>query len=137
LAHPSENIGIFILLAALSVGAGLAGAAAAFLAYNRPAQLWEKFENSFGKIWGWWQKGYGVDDAYGAAVVVPGRKLAESAAFRFDLGVVDGLVNGVGKAVRGLAARLRPIQNGLVRSYGLLFAAGVVAVVTWMLARGA
>jgi len=137
LAHPSENIGIFILLAALSVGAGLAGAAAAFLAYNRPAQLWEKFENSFGKIWGWWQKGYGVDDAYGAVVVVPGRKLAESAAFRFDLGVVDGLVNGVGKAVRGLAARLRPIQNGLVRSYGLLFAAGVVAVVTWMLARGA
>ena len=137
LAHPSDNLGTFLLLAALSVGAGLAGAAAAVLAYNRPAELWEKFEASFGKVWGWWQKGYRVDDAYGALVVAPGKKAAEVAAFRFDLGVVDGLVNGVGKAVRLLAARLRPLQNGLVRSYGLLFTAGVVAVVTWILVRGA
>jgi NADH-quinone oxidoreductase subunit L len=137
LAHPSDDLVTFLLLAALSVGAGLAGAAAAVLAYNRPAALWEKFEASFGKVWGWWQKGYGVDDAYGALVVAPGKKAAETAAFRFDLGVVDGLVNGVGKAVRLLAAKLRPLQNGLVRSYGLLFTAGVVAVVTWILVRGA
>ena len=137
LAHPSDDLGTFLLLAALSVGAGLAGAAAAVLAYNRPAELWEKFEASFGKVWGWWQKGYRVDDAYGALIVAPGKKAAEVAAFRFDLGVIDGLVNGVGKAVRLLAAKLRPVQNGLVRSYGLLFTAGVVAVVTWILVRGA
>ncbi len=137
LAHPSDDLATFLLLAALSVGAGLAGAAAAVLAYNRPAELWEKFEASFGKVWGWWRNGYGVDDAYGALVVAPGKKAAETAAFRFDLGVIDGLVNGVGKAVRLLAARLRPLQNGLVRSYGLLFTAGVVAVVTWILVRGA
>jgi NADH-quinone oxidoreductase subunit L len=137
LAHPSEDLGTFLLLAALSVGAGLAGAAAAVLAYNRPAELWERFEASFGKVWGWWQKGYRVDDAYGALVIAPGKKAAELAAFRFDLGVIDGLVNGVGKAVRMLAARLRPVQNGLVRSYGLLFTAGIVAVVTWILVRGA
>jgi NADH-quinone oxidoreductase subunit L len=137
LAHPSDDLGTFLLLAALSVGAGLAGATAAVLAYNRPAELWEKFEASFGKVWGWWQRGYGVDDAYGALVVAPGRKAAETAAFRFDLGVIDGLVNGVGKAVRLVGAGLRPLQNGLVRSYGLLFTAGVVAVVTWILVRGA
>ena len=137
LAHPSDDLGTFLLLAVLSVGAGLAGAAAAFLAYNRPTELWERFEASFGKLWGWWQKGYGVDDAYGAVVVAPGKKAAETAAFRFDLGVIDGLVNGIGRAVRALASRLRPVQNGLVRSYGLLFTAGVVAVVTWILVRGA
>jgi NADH-quinone oxidoreductase subunit L len=137
LAHPSDDLVTFLLLAALSVGAGLAGAAAAVLAYNRPAELWERFEASFGKVWGWWRKGYGVDDAYGALVVAPGKKAAEVAAFRFDLGVIDGLVNGVGKAVRLLAAKVRPVQNGLVRSYGLLFTAGVVAVVTWILVRGA
>ena len=128
---------MFALLAALSVGAGLAGAGAAVLTYNRPAELWRRFETSFGKLWDAWQNAYWVDDLYGMAIVAPGRKAAEATAFRFDLPVVDGLVNGAGRLVREVAGWARGLQTGLVRSYGLLFGAGTVAVIAWMLARGA
>ncbi len=136
-SHPPEGWGMFLLLAALSVGAGLAGVGAAFLTYNRPADLWRRFEESFGKLWDAWQNAYWVDDLYGMTIVQPGRKLAEAAAFRFDIPVVDGLVNGAGRLVRNVAGWARGMQTGLVRSYGLLFGAGTVAVIAWMLARGA
>jgi NADH-quinone oxidoreductase subunit L len=137
MSHPPEGWGMFALLAVLSVGAGLAGAGAAVLTYNRPAELWRRFETSFGKLWEAWQNAYWVDDLYGMTIVNPGRKAAEFTAFRFDLPVVDGLVNGAGRLVSEVAGWARGMQSGLVRSYGLLFGAGTVAVIAWMLARGA
>jgi NADH-quinone oxidoreductase subunit L len=136
LAHPPEGWGMFALLAALSVGAGLAGALAAYLTYNRPAALWEKFQQSIGRAWTWWEQGYRIDDLYGRLVVKPGRALADAAAFRFDLPIVDGAVNGAGRLVRAIAARARTVQTGWVRSYSLLFGAGMIAVVAWLVLRG-
>ena len=108
MSHPPEGWGMFALLAALSVGAGLAGVGAAVLTYNRPAELWRRFEASFGRLWDAWQNAYWVDDLYGMAIVAarPGR-LAEATAFRFDLPVVDGLVNGCRSAGQG-GRRLGP-----------------------------
>jgi len=137
LAHPPAGLGMFVLLAGLSTMAGLAGVAAAFLAYNRPAELWARFEAAFGRLWGLWSRGYRVDDVYGATLVKPGLRLAEDAAFRFDLPVIDGAVNGIGRLVRAVAARSRGVQSGFVRSYGVLFAAGTIAVIAWMTLRGA
>jgi NADH-quinone oxidoreductase subunit L len=137
MSHPPEGWGMFALLALLSVGAGLAGIGAAVLAYNRPADLWRRFEASFGRVWEAWQNAYWVDDLYGMTIVQPARKLAEATAFRFDVPVVDGLVNGAGRLVQDVGGWARGLQNGLVRSYGLLFGAGTVAVIAWMLARGA
>jgi NADH-quinone oxidoreductase subunit L len=136
LAHPPEGWGMFALLAALSVGAGLAGALAAYLTYNRPAALWEKFQQSIGRAWTWWEQAYRIDDLYGRLVVKPGRALADAAAFRFDLPIVDGAVNGAGRLVRAIAARARTVQTGWVRSYSLLFGAGMIAVVAWLVLRG-
>jgi len=53
-----------------------------------------------------------------------------------DQRAIDGLVNGVGIAVRRLGARLRPLQSGFVRAYGSLLAAGALLVVGWIVARG-
>ena len=65
------------------------------------------------------------------------QRLAEEAAFSFDLPVIDGAVNGAGRLVRTVASRARAMQPGLVRSYGVLFAAGTVAVLAWLVLRGA
>ncbi len=73
---------------------------------------------------------------YGAAIVAPGRHLAEAAAFKFDLPVVDGAVNGIGRAVRGLGDALRPVQSGFVRNYAVLFGFGLLGAVVWILTRG-
>ncbi|MCK6565948.1 MAG: hypothetical protein L6Q80_14545, partial [Dehalococcoidia bacterium] len=46
-----------------------------------------------------------------------------------DRYVIDGVANGSGRLVRGVSSGLRPIQNGLLQTYGLGFAAGVIIFV--------
>jgi NADH-quinone oxidoreductase subunit L len=132
LQHPPEGMGMFLLLAGLSVVAGLAGAAAAFLTYSQPRTAWQDFEHGLEPLWGTWAEGYGVDDIYGKTIVAPGRKAAEAAAFNIDLPVIDGAVNGVGRLVRNVGDWARPLQTGFVRSYAALFLAGTVVVVIWL-----
>ena len=132
LQHPPEGIGMFLLLAGLSVLAGLAGAGAAFITYRQPKENWEGFERGFEPLWGTWEEAYRVDEVYGRVIVAPGRKTAEVAAFGIDLPVIDGAVNGVGRLVRGLGEWVRPLQTGFVRSYGALLLAGTVTVLIWL-----
>jgi NADH-quinone oxidoreductase subunit L len=134
--HASEDWLTLAVLAGLSVMAALAGAGAGYLAYRRPPERWRRFEESFEPLWGTWEAAYGVDDLYGQALVAPGRRLSEAAAFSFDAGVVDGAVNGVGRVVRNVGDWARPLQTGFVRNYGVLFLAGAVVVVAWLVAGG-
>lgn len=136
LGHPAEGVVSILVLAAVAVGAGAVGAAMAFFAYHRPPEAWRRFQTAFGKVWGWWEEGYRVDDIYGTMLVAPGRRFAEQVAFRMDLGVVDGAVNGVARLVRATGALIRPAQSGLIRQYGLWFGLGLVVLLAWILVRG-
>ena len=131
LQHPPEGMGMFLLLAGLSVLAGLAGAAVAFLTYRQPRAGWIGFEDGFRPLWGTWEDAYRVDDVYGRVIVAPGRLMAEVAAVT-DTTIVDGAVNGVARVVRRMGDLARPVQSGFVRSYGALLLAGTVAVIIWM-----
>jgi NADH-quinone oxidoreductase subunit L len=136
LQHAPDDWLLLGILAGLSILAAGGGAAAGYLAYRRPPERWRRFEESFEPLWGAWEQGYGVDDLYGSALVAPGRRLAETGAFRFDLGVVDGVVNGVGRLVRGIGEWTRPLQTGFVRNYGVLFLGGALIVIAWLVAGG-
>ena len=46
----------------------------------------------------------------------------------FDARIIDGLVNVLAQACYGLAARLRGVQTGYLRSYVLFLALAVVGV---------
>lgn len=46
----------------------------------------------------------------------------------FDLGIIDGIVNGIGWLVKQLSGRVRVIQTGYVRTYAVILLLGVVAV---------
>jgi len=61
---------------------------------------------------------------------------ARFAADTVDQKGIDGLVNGVGVLVRTMGERLRPLQTGFVRQYGLSIVAGAVALLAWFLSRG-
>ncbi len=66
----------------------------------------------------------------------PGREAFEATAW-FDANVVDGAVDGTGRAVRDTAGVLRKSQNGFVRAYAGIIGLGVVALLAWfVLARG-
>jgi NADH-quinone oxidoreductase subunit L len=50
-----------------------------------------------------------------------------------DLGVIDGIVNGIGRVVRWTAGRARGIQTGYVRTYAVTLMLGVVLVIVILL----
>ncbi len=78
---------------------------------------------------------YYVDRIYDAAVVRPLLALSVILARAFDLGVIDGLVNGLGRAVVAWAAALRRLQTGYVVNYALTMLAGAVLVLAFLLSR--
>jgi NADH-quinone oxidoreductase subunit L len=80
-------------------------------------------------------KGFFIDDAYGALLVLPGKAASAFLAYVFDQRVIDGAVNGLGDGFRRLAGMGRRVQTGLVRSYALAFLLGAVALVLLVVVR--
>jgi len=119
------------VLAAVSAGVAVVGillAAAAYLRGRRPSEE--------GPAWDLVRRGYRVDEAYARVFAAGGGAAARFAADTVDQKGIDGLVNGVGVLVRTVGERLRPLQTGFVRQYGLGIVAGAVALLAWFLSRG-
>ncbi len=78
---------------------------------------------------------YYVDELYDALFVRPLIRLSEWCARAFDLGVIDGIVNGVGRLVVEWAAGMRRVQTGFVMNYAVGILIGAVAVIAFLLTR--
>jgi NADH-quinone oxidoreductase subunit L len=78
--------------------------------------------------------GWYIDSTITDLMGGPGRKLFDLIA-QFDRVVIDGAVLGVARATRGSAARLRHVQNGLVRFYALLIVGGTALLVIFILTQ--
>jgi NADH-quinone oxidoreductase subunit L len=78
------------------------------------------------------EHGWYVDTYYSALLVTPGKAVSAWLAYVFDARVLDGAVNGIGAAVRGLARGGRRLQTGLVRTYALAFLAGVIGLLVYV-----
>ena len=127
-AHLGLGGGAQWLLALLSMAGaavGIAGAVAVYLRHRLPASVVERPAAA---------RAFYVDDAVTRFVGGPGRRAFELVA-AFDVKVVDGAVDGVGRSVRAGGTALRRMQSGFVRSYALLTAAGAVALLVWFLTR--
>jgi NADH-quinone oxidoreductase subunit L len=78
---------------------------------------------------------YYVDALYDRGIVRPLAALSSRLARAFDLGVLDGVVNGLGRAVAAGAGGLRKVQTGYVVNYALTMLAGAVVLVVFLLVR--
>jgi NADH-quinone oxidoreductase subunit L len=78
---------------------------------------------------------YYVDALYDRAIVRPLYGLSVGLARVVDLGVIDGLVNGLGRGVVAWGASLRRVQTGYIVNYALTMLAGAVVVVAFLLLR--
>ena len=129
-AHPSSDLTAWVLVFG-SVTIAIIGIAWGWARYRR-----DELPAETGGYWDAALAGYHVDDAYGRLIVAPGLAAASWSARIFDLRVVDGLVNGLGIAVRSFATSLRPVQSGYVRSYGLGIAFGALGLIVYLLIAG-
>jgi NADH-quinone oxidoreductase subunit L len=80
--------------------------------------------------------GWRYDATVSAFMGGPGRKGFEAITW-FDSAIVDGTVDGSGRAVREVARQLRKGQTGNMRNYAGIVGIGVVVLLGWfVLARG-
>ncbi len=86
-----------------------------------------------GDIWDSMEAAWYIDAAYQRFVVTPFRHLSDFMAQIFDPQGIDGLVLGLGRLVGWFAAGLQQVQSGYVRTYALIFTAGAVLVLGYML----
>jgi NADH-quinone oxidoreductase subunit L len=116
-------------LMAASVLAALAGIAVAWHMYARGRVDWARIGVPQSALHRVLLHKYYVDELYDRLFVRPTGRLARWCAEAFDLGVIDGAVNGVGGLVARSAAGLRRMQTGFVVNYALTMLIGVVALV--------
>ncbi|MGH9940842.1 MAG: proton-conducting transporter membrane subunit, partial [Pyrinomonadaceae bacterium] len=73
---------------------------------------------------------YYVDEAYDAAIINPIEVGSREGLWKiFDVGVIDGLVNGIARGMREIGGVLRYLQPGFVRSYAAIILLGALAVI--------
>jgi NADH-quinone oxidoreductase subunit L len=135
-AHEGEHGGVagimLLVLSVLVVGAGIALAWFMYIARSVKAEELGQPRTFVHRLLlnAWY-----VDWLYDRAIVQPLYAASVFLARVFDLGIVDGLVNGIGRAVTWWAGELRRLQTGYVVNYALTMLAGAVIFVAYFLAR--
>lgn len=85
-----------------------------------------KSENTSEGVSGFLANKWYVDELYEAIIIKPLDKLAGFFGSVVDNKIIDGLVNGVGKAVQFSGRQLRLIQSGQVGSYILIMMVSII-----------
>jgi NADH-quinone oxidoreductase subunit L len=130
IAGPSE-----LVLSIVSVVVALAGIGLAWSIYLSGRIDWLALRARFGRAKRTLQRGFYVDDFYGAALVGPAKLGAAYLAYVLDKRVIDGAANGIGRTFATAAGVGRKIQTGFVRNYALAFLLGAVAILLYLAVR--
>ncbi|HEY0429382.1 MAG TPA: NADH-quinone oxidoreductase subunit L [Pyrinomonadaceae bacterium] len=78
-----------------------------------------------------------IDEFYNDYIVNPITNIAREGFWKgFDLGVIDGIVNGIGHTVAALGSVARSVQVGFVRSYAAFILFGALIVIGYFIYYG-
>src|SRR5688572_29385489 len=97
-------------------------------AWSRFKNYQPKEEKGFGKIL---ENKWYVDELYDKVIVNPLNRFAGFLNNIFERYIIDGLVNGVGKAVNYSSRQLRLLQSGQVGSYVLLMVLSILILLLY------
>jgi NADH-quinone oxidoreductase subunit L len=121
----------------LAWGLALLGTAAGWLLY---AGAWRevpgRLAQAMPRLYRFTADKFRVDELYDLAVVRPFEWLSFVFWKVVDEGIIDGLVNGVGRVARGVASVFRVFQNGDVQRYAALMALAAAVVAGLALGMG-
>jgi NADH-quinone oxidoreductase subunit L len=120
-AHSAEEVSQERLFTGISVLIALAGLGIGWAAFKkRPLREMPRLlENK-----------YYVDEVYNAALINPIKVGSREGLWKiFDIGVIDGIVNGMGRAIREIGGAVRYLQGGFVRGYAAIILLGALAAI--------
>jgi NADH-quinone oxidoreductase subunit L len=118
-----------IMLMVFSVVVALIGIGIATTMYLKNPELPAKFTSTFSRLHRVVFNKWYVDEIYDAMFVNTTKQFGNFCWKFFDVKIVDGIVNGVGKVVNVLSAGLRHTQTGLFQNYALAMVLGTVVMV--------
>ena len=135
-AETEAGVGTEALLMAVSTVIALSGLGVAYLFYVAKPELPGKLAEKGHAMYSILTHKYYVDEIYDSIIVWPIFVASKEFLWKFvDILVIDGTVNGVGRAVRGSGSGLRHMQTGYVRTYAAWIVLGGVAVIVWFLVK--
>jgi NADH-quinone oxidoreductase subunit L len=120
----------------VSIGVAVAGIYAARTVYLRRMEIVTALVERYNKLYNLLLNKYYVDEAYDKLIVNPIVAGSDKILWKgFDVGVVDGLVNGSAGLVAITAQWLRKIQSGVAQNYAIIFIGGIVFILAWLLLK--
>ena len=124
------------LLMVLSVVIAVAGILFARSIYLKKPEKADAFAASFRGLYKLLWNKYFVDEIYDGAVVRPTVKTSEKLLWKgFDVGVIDGIVNGSAALTAWASSQLRKIQVGVAQSYAVVFVIGIIVILGILVLR--
>ncbi len=122
-AHSPEEVRMERIFSAVSVAIALIGIGIGWAVFKKrpllqmPRLLEEK---------------YYVDEIYNASIINPIKAVSREGLWKiFDIGVIDGIVNGLGRSVTQVGAVVRYLQIGFTRSYAAIILFGAILVIAY------
>jgi NADH-quinone oxidoreductase subunit L len=120
-------------LVVISVAAGLIGIGLAYLFYIARPGLPESIASGASGLYKLVYNKYFIDEVYDATVVRPIEAGSRTVLWRgVDAGLIDGVVNGVGRRSRGAGNLLRLLQGGNIRGYAAWVVLGSLLVIIYI-----
>ncbi len=123
----APELATILLLALVSVTAGVIGIAVAISVYVRHRPDATAIARAAGPYYRILVNKYYVDELYDHRVVEAARAFA-GASWAFDIHIIDGLANRIGWLLSLSGAGARRLQTGIVGNYALTIVAGLLLV---------
>ena len=117
----------------VSVAAALTGIFMAFYLYRRRPALPHQMVRRWPRAYRVLVNKFYVDEVYRSLVINPVVRASERLHEVFDLGVIDGAVNGSARGAGLLGKALNLLQTGYVKDYALAFFLGAVLILGYFL----
>ncbi len=119
-----------------STGIMIAMVGIAFVIYRKGPQGGEKFVTGLGGFYRLVRDKWRIDELYEVVFVKPLRTLADGCYEIGDTIIIEGIVNGVPRALKNIAQVTSDLQSGFLRSYAKFMYMGILflaAIIFWSL----
>lgn len=134
LIHAMHEVPLWVKLTASVVM--LTGFVIAWFAYIRDTSIPGKFVEQFRLLHAFVYNKWYFDELYNAVFVKPAFWLGRQLWVRGDVGIIDRFgPNGAAWVVVKGAVLAKKVQSGYLYSYALVMLLGLVAAISWMMAR--